>query len=71
MAYADVYDLMDMTEELVSSLVYHVTGGYTTKFHTQHGEEYEVNWKSRKAILPVSPFLDKNESPAAVPLKQL
>lgn len=56
MAYADVYDLMDMTEELVSSLVYHVTGGYTTKFHTQHGEEYEVNWKSRKAYLTSLPF---------------
>jgi lysyl-tRNA synthetase class 2 len=71
MAYADVYDLMDMTEELVSSLVYHVTGGYTTKFHTQRGEEYEVNWKARKVILLVSPFLDKDESPGVVPVKRL
>ena len=31
MAYADVYDLMNMTEELISSLVKELTGGYTTK----------------------------------------
>jgi lysyl-tRNA synthetase, class II len=43
MAYADVYDLMDITEELVSGLVKYVTGGYETIFHTQHGEEYHVN----------------------------
>jgi lysyl-tRNA synthetase class 2 len=39
MAYADVYDIMDMTEVLVSGLVKHVTGGTTTKYHTQSGEE--------------------------------
>lgn len=46
MAYADVYDLMDMTEELVSGLVKKVTGSYETKFHTQHGEEYSVSCNS-------------------------
>lgn len=46
MAYADVHDLMTMTEELVSGLVKHITGGYVTKFHTQSGEEYEVNWQA-------------------------
>ncbi|KAK6507982.1 lysyl-tRNA synthetase [Arthrobotrys musiformis] len=45
MAYADVNDVMDMTEELVSGLVKYVTGGYTTKFHTQSGEIYDVNWE--------------------------
>lgn len=44
-AFADVYDIMDLTEDLVSGLVKHITGGYTTKFHTQSGEEYEVNWQ--------------------------
>jgi lysyl-tRNA synthetase class 2 len=29
-AYADVYDLMETTEDLVSGLVKHVTGGYET-----------------------------------------
>ncbi|KAL8699778.1 MAG: hypothetical protein Q9224_001268 [Gallowayella concinna] len=45
MAYADVYDLMDITEDLVSGLVKHVTGSYQTTFHTQSGEEYQVNWE--------------------------
>ncbi|KAJ5796292.1 uncharacterized protein N7518_004832 [Penicillium psychrosexuale] len=45
-AYADVYDLMDLTEDLVSNLVKHVTGGYETVFHTQSGETYNVNWKA-------------------------
>ncbi|KAL8967445.1 MAG: hypothetical protein Q9183_002917, partial [Haloplaca sp. 2 TL-2023] len=45
MAYADVYDLMDITEEMVSGLVKHITGGYQTKFKTQTGEVYEVNWE--------------------------
>lgn len=59
MAYADVYDLMDMTEELVSGLVKHVTGGYTTKFHTQHGEEYEVNWQAPWRRVEMIPALEE------------
>jgi lysyl-tRNA synthetase class 2 len=43
-AYADVYDVLDTTEELVSGLVKEVTGGYETLYHTQSGEEYKVNW---------------------------
>lgn len=45
-AYADVYDVMNLTEELISGLVKHVTGGYETTFHTQSGEVYNVNWKA-------------------------
>ncbi|KAI4097756.1 MAG: hypothetical protein LQ344_000028 [Seirophora lacunosa] len=45
MAYADVYDIMDITEDLVSGLVKHITGSYQTSFHTQTGEEYQVNWE--------------------------
>ncbi|KAL9627548.1 MAG: hypothetical protein Q9204_006488 [Flavoplaca sp. TL-2023a] len=45
MAYADVYDIMDITEDLVSGLVKHVTGSYQTTFHTQTGEEYQLNWE--------------------------
>ncbi|TIA92548.1 hypothetical protein E3P99_00577 [Wallemia hederae] len=33
MAYADMYDLMDLTESLYSGLVKHVTGGYKVKYH--------------------------------------
>ncbi|KAG9238923.1 putative Lysyl-tRNA synthetase, cytoplasmic [Amylocarpus encephaloides] len=59
MAYADVYDIMDMTEELVSGLVKHVTGGTTTKFHTQHGEEYEVNWAAPWRRVEMIPALEE------------
>ena len=33
-AYADYNDLMDMTEELISSMVYNVTGSYKIQYHT-------------------------------------
>ncbi|KFZ08770.1 hypothetical protein V502_09158 [Pseudogymnoascus sp. VKM F-4520 (FW-2644)] len=59
MAYADVYDLMNMTEELISSLVKELTGGYTTKFHTQHGEEYEVNWEAPWRRVEMIPALEE------------
>ncbi|KAF4543229.1 putative lysyl-trna synthetase protein [Lasiodiplodia theobromae] len=57
-AFADMYDIMDLTEELVSSLVKHVTGGYKTKFHTQHGEEYEVNWEKPWRRIEMIPELE-------------
>lgn len=45
-AYWDVYDVMNITEELVSGIVKHLTGGYKTKFTNQHGETYDVNWEA-------------------------
>ncbi|EWC46403.1 cytoplasmic lysine--tRNA ligase [Drechslerella stenobrocha 248] len=58
-AYADVFDVMDVTEELVSSLVKHITGGYKTKFHTQSGEIYEVNWERPWRRVEMMPELEK------------
>jgi lysyl-tRNA synthetase, class II len=58
-AYADVHDIMAMTEELVSGLVKHVTGGYITKFHTQHGEEYEINWEAPWRKVEMIPALEE------------
>lgn len=34
------------TEELVSSLVKHITGGYVTTFTNQHGREFKINWEA-------------------------
>ncbi|MCJ1430768.1 lysyl-tRNA synthetase [Xylographa pallens] len=59
MAYADVYDIMDMTEDLVSGLVKHVSGGYETKFHTQTGEEYNVNWQKPWKRIEMVPALEE------------
>ncbi|GMF73238.1 unnamed protein product [Aspergillus oryzae] len=58
-AYADVYDVMNLTEELVSGLVKHVTGGYETVFHTQTGEEYNVNWKAPWRRVEMIPALEE------------
>ncbi|ESZ90952.1 lysyl-tRNA synthetase [Sclerotinia borealis F-4128] len=58
-AFADVYDVMEMTEELVSGLVKNLTGGTTTKFHTQHGEEYEVNWAAPWKRVEMIPALEE------------
>ncbi|KAI4162311.1 MAG: hypothetical protein LQ342_004025 [Letrouitia transgressa] len=59
MAYADVYDIMDITEDLVSGLVKHVTGGYQTTFHTQTGEVYSVNWEKPWKRIEMLPALEK------------
>ena len=34
-AYADVYDLMDMTELMFSEMVKEITGDYVIKYHTR------------------------------------
>lgn len=57
-AFADVYDVMDLTEELVSGLVKSVTGSYKTTYHTQHGEVYEVNWEKPWKRIEMIPALE-------------
>eukprot|EP00746_Dinoflagellata_sp_MGD_P161196 gnl/MRDRNA2_/MRDRNA2_88257_c0_seq1.p1 gnl/MRDRNA2_/MRDRNA2_88257_c0~~gnl/MRDRNA2_/MRDRNA2_88257_c0_seq1.p1 ORF type:complete len:857 (-),score=231.53 gnl/MRDRNA2_/MRDRNA2_88257_c0_seq1:190-2610(-) len=46
MAYADYHDLMDMTEEMISSMVLNIKGSYKTKYHPDgpDGKEIEVDW---------------------------
>ncbi|KAL4943650.1 hypothetical protein BDV06DRAFT_189339 [Aspergillus oleicola] len=58
-AYADVYDVMNLTEDLVSGLVKHITGGYETTFHTQTGEEYKVNWQAPWKRVEMIPALEE------------
>lgn len=41
MAYADMYDLMDITESMISGLVQHLTGGLKIQYHP-NGPEGEV-----------------------------
>merc|ERR1711964_348952 len=45
--------------ELVSGLVKHITGGTTTKYHTQLGEEYEVNWAKPWKRVEMIPALEE------------
>jgi lysyl-tRNA synthetase, class II len=47
-AYADMYDVMDLTEELLSGMVKDITGGYVVKYHpdvTDPSKEYEINFQ--------------------------
>ncbi|KAI3623762.1 KRS1 [Malassezia furfur] len=49
MAYADMYDLMDITESMISGLVKAVTGSYKIKYHPDgkedpNGREYEIDF---------------------------
>ncbi|KAK7755737.1 lysyl-tRNA synthetase [Diatrype stigma] len=57
-AYADFNDLMTRTEELLSGLVKHLTGGYTTTFTNQHGETYTVNWRAPWRRIEMIPALE-------------
>ncbi|KAG7104563.1 hypothetical protein VD0002_g4323 [Verticillium dahliae] len=70
-AYADVYDLMNTTEDLVSGLVKHLTGGYKTQFHTQTGEVYEVNWEKPWKRFEMIPELEKQTGEKFPPSDQL
>jgi lysyl-tRNA synthetase class 2 len=66
MAYADMHDLMDLTESMISGLVKHVTGSYKIKFHPEgKGEgakEYEIDfttpWKRYNMIEELEKKLD-------------
>ena len=50
MAYADYNDVLEMTEDLVSGLVYALKGSYETEYHTQSGETYKVSDSKRIQI---------------------
>ncbi|BFZ56978.1 lysyl-tRNA synthetase [Savitreella phatthalungensis] len=60
-AYADVYDLMEMTELMISELVKELTGGYVTKYHPEgpEGPEMEINWARPWRRVDMIPFLEE------------
>ncbi|KAJ1550720.1 lysyl-tRNA synthetase, partial [Nowakowskiella sp. JEL0078] len=45
MAYADMYDVMEMTEALLSGMVKHLTGGYKIKYHPNGIEDQDTVWE--------------------------
>ncbi|EQL00887.1 hypothetical protein G6O67_005527 [Ophiocordyceps sinensis] len=59
MAYADVHDLITMTEELVSGLVKHIHGSYKTVFHNIKGEETTINWEAPWPRIQMIPALEE------------
>ena len=55
---ADVHDVMNRTEELVSGLVQEITGGQHTTFMNQDGEEYKVDWSRPWKRVDMLPALE-------------
>ncbi len=58
-AFTDVYDVMDRTEELVEGMAKEITGGLETKFTTQTGEIYNVNWAKPWKRVEMIPALEE------------
>jgi lysyl-tRNA synthetase class 2 len=58
-AYADMYDVLELTEDMVSGMVKKITGGYVTKYTTQTGEEYTVNWEKPWKRVEMIPTLEE------------
>ena len=50
-AYADYYDVMDMTEELVSGLVKAVKGSYQIKYHASETQYSQTSVLSHDKVL--------------------
>ncbi|KAJ4992564.1 Lysine-tRNA ligase, cytoplasmic [Stagonosporopsis vannaccii] len=71
MAYADYEDVLAMTEEMVSELVFKVKGSYETVYHTQSGEEYKVNWARPWRRVEMIPALEEATGEKFPPADQL
>ena len=69
MAYADMYDLMDLTESMISGLVMHLTGGLKLQYHPEGaaGEVMELDfttpWKRFDMIGELESKLDTKFPP--------
>jgi lysyl-tRNA synthetase class 2 len=61
MAYADMYDLLDITEAFLSGLVKSITGGYKVKYHPQgpEGVEWEIDFSPPFRRVPMIPELER------------
>lgn len=61
MAYADYNDLIELTEKLVSGMVFNIFGTYKVKFQPQgpEGTEWEIDFKPPYRKLHMFPDLEK------------
>lgn len=61
MAYADYNDLIELTEKLISGMVFSIFNSYKIKFHPQgpEGEEWELDFKPPYKRLHMFPELEK------------
>lgn len=61
MAYADYNDLIELTEKLISGMVYSIFGSYKVKFHPQgtDEEEWEIDFSPPFKRIHMFPDLEK------------
>lgn len=62
MAYADYNDLMDLTEEFLSGLVKHITGGYVVQYHSKgkgNCEPFTIDFTPPFRRIPMIAGLEK------------
>jgi lysyl-tRNA synthetase class 2 len=61
MAYADMHDVMDMTEKLVSGMVKYITGGYVIEYHPNgpEGEAIKIDFTPPFRRISMLPELEK------------
>ena len=70
MAYADMYDLLEMTEEMLNGLVKDVIGSYETVLH-RDDKVYEINWSRPWKRIQMIPTLEKETGEKFPPADQL
>ena len=58
-AYKDVYDLMDFTEEMLSTMVQEITGGTVVTVHKEDGSELKVDYKRPWKRIPMMEELER------------
>lgn len=60
-AYADYNDLMKITEEMLSGMVYSIKGSYKFSYHPDgpEGKEVEIDFTPPFAVLPMIPSLEQ------------
>eukprot|EP00835_Amoeboradix_gromovi_P005468 NODE_517_length_7343_cov_0.253313.p2 type:complete len:562 gc:universal NODE_517_length_7343_cov_0.253313:116-1801(+) len=60
MAYSDMYDLMDMSEEMISGMAKAVTGSHVVKYHPDPDSDkcYEIDFRGPFKRLPMIPTLE-------------
>jgi lysyl-tRNA synthetase, class II len=69
-AFADMYDLLDLTEELISGLVKEVTGSYQTVLQAL-GKTYDLNWARPWKRVKMIPSLEEATGERFPPADQL
>ncbi|KTW29826.1 lysine-tRNA ligase [Pneumocystis carinii B80] len=70
-AYADMYDLIDITEEMLSNMVYELTGDYKIKYHVNELEEVTIDFSRPWNRIEVIPFLEEKLNVVFPPGDQL